>query len=166
MNRIIHTVFVLCTILFSSPGAYSQDNPKIQIKTSKMNQSATKSDKEILSGLNAQFIKNFINQDADAHNKIIHKHFVCINGDGSITNREDYIKGWATGYQHSGYTSFSYTDEYIRIFGNMALVRSKTVFTKTVDGKEVGGNSVYTDTYIKENGEWLCVQAQITRIIK
>jgi hypothetical protein len=48
----------------------------------------------------------------------------------------------------------------------MALIRSKTVFTKIVDGKEVSGNSIYTDTYIKENGEWLCVQAQLTRVIQ
>jgi hypothetical protein len=166
MNRIIKTVFVLCLILFLHIYAYSQNNGEIQIITSKMSQTAVKSDKEILSELNAQFIKNFINQDAVAHNKIIHKDFLCINSDGSITNREDYIKGWATAYRHSGYITFSYTDEYIRIFGNMALVRSKTVFTKTVDGKEVGGNSVYTDTYIKENGEWLCVQAQLTRVIQ
>jgi len=124
------------------------------------------SDKEKLSKLNAQFISNFINQDALSHNKIIHKDFVCINSDGSITNREDYIKGWATGYQHSGYTSFSYTDEFIRMFGNTALVRSRTPYTKMVDGKQISGASVYTDTYIKENGEWLCVQAQITRIIQ
>jgi Domain of unknown function (DUF4440) len=137
-----------------------------QSQTKNMSQTTVKSDKEILSELNAQFIKNFINQDAVAHNKIIHKDFLCINSDGSITNREDYIKGWETGYQHSGYTTFSYTDEYIRIFGNMALVRSKTVFTKMADGKEVSGNSVYTDTYIKENGEWFCVQAQLTRIIQ
>ena len=44
----------------------------------------------------------------------------------------------------------------------MALVRSKTFYTKTVDGKQITGHSVYTDTYIKEDGKWLCVQAQIT----
>ncbi len=49
--------------------------------------------------------------------------------------------------------------EHIRIFGNTALVKSKTNYTKTANGETVKGSSVYTDTYIKENGRWWCVQA-------
>ena len=114
--------------------------------------------------LNAQFIKNFINQDTIAHNKIIHEDFVCIEGSGNIVRREEYMKNWAHGYQNAGYTSFRYTDEVIRIFGDMALVRSKTVYTKAKNGTTIGGNSVYTDTYIKEKGRWSCVQAHITPV--
>ncbi|GAA0420953.1 hypothetical protein Acor_79190 [Acrocarpospora corrugata] len=32
------------------------------------------------------------------------------------------------------------------------------------DGKEITGMARYTDTYLYENGEWLCVQAQITPV--
>lgn len=117
-----------------------------------------------LSKLNAQFIRNFINSDTVAHNRIIHQDFVCIQGNGVIVTRDKYMKGWATGYRDSGYKTFEKTDEYIRIFGNTALVRSKTPYTKLADGSIVKGASVYTDTYIKENGRWWCVQAHITPI--
>ncbi len=117
-----------------------------------------------LSELNRQFIENFTNQDATRHDLIIHKDFVCIKGDGSIVGREDYIRGWSTAYTHSNYTDFSYTDESIRIFGDIALVRSKTVYTKKIGDKEVKGNSIYTDTYVKENHRWKCIQAQITPV--
>jgi hypothetical protein len=123
-----------------------------------------KSDRAMLSKLNAQFINNFIKQDVPSHDKIIHKDFVCIENNGKVVQREEYLKDWATSYIKSGYTSFSYTDELIRIFGNTALVRSKTVYTKKIEGKEIKGNSIYTDTYVKENGKWLCVQAQITPV--
>ena len=126
--------------------------------------SAQTTDSIQLMALNAQFIKNFVTQDAVAHDKILHKNFVCIQGVGTIVFRDEYLKNWATGYSKGGFTSFSYTDESIRIFGNTALVRSRTVFTKIVDGKEVNGSSLYTDTYVKENGKWLCVQAQITPV--
>jgi Domain of unknown function (DUF4440)/NIPSNAP len=122
------------------------------------------SDSAELSVLNKQFIRNFVHQDAASHNEIIHKDFVCIQSNGSIVPREQYLKDWATAYEHSGYTSFDITDELIRIFGNTALVRSKTVYTKSVDHKPIHGNSVYTDTYVKENGSWKCVQAQITPV--
>jgi hypothetical protein len=117
-----------------------------------------------LSALNKQFIENFVNQNTTRQNEIIHKDFVCIERDGSIVGRDEYMNGWATGYEQSGYTSFAYTDEHIRIFGNMALVRAKTVFTKNVNGKPVKGNSIYTDTYVKENGIWKCVQAHLTAV--
>jgi archaellum component FlaG (FlaF/FlaG flagellin family) len=114
--------------------------------------------------LNSRFIKNFILMDTVAHNEIIHQDFVCINGNGTISNRREYMEAWATAYSKTGYTTFSITDENIRIFTDMALVRSKTVYVKEVDGKQIAGNSVYTDTYIRENGRWWCVQAQITPV--
>ncbi len=125
-----------------------------------------KIDEEQLSKLNKQFINNFISGDADAHAQIIYKDFVCIENNGTIVIREEYLKNWTTGYLNSGYSTFSITDEEIRIFGDIALVRSRTVYTKIKDGKEVSGNSIYTDTYYKENGRWWCVQAQITPIQK
>jgi ketosteroid isomerase-like protein len=137
-----------------------QNNNRITMEAS------IKSDKEILSELNGQFIRNFINQDTVSHNKIIHKDFVCIEGSGEVFARDQYMRNWATDFTSGGFTSFSYTDEAIRIHGNSALVRSKTVYTRIVDGKEVKGNSIYTDVYLKENGEWKCIQAQITPIRK
>lgn len=125
-------------------------------------QTVTENDLLQLKTLNAQFIKNFIAQDTAAHNEIIHPDFVCINSDGSITDRNTYMKNWSSAYKNSGYTVFGYTDEEIRIFGNMALVRAKTVYKKLKGAETIAGNSVYTDTYVKENGQWLCVQAQIT----
>jgi ketosteroid isomerase-like protein len=116
-----------------------------------------------LSKLNAEFIENFISQDTVAHNKIIHRDFICIQGSGVVVGRDQYMKDWANGYKTSGYETFEYVDEHIRIFGDMALVKSRTNYTRT-KGETTKGSSVYTDTYIKENGRWWCVQAQITPI--
>lgn len=121
-------------------------------------------DKAALSALNAQFIKNFLHNDSAAHEQIIHKDFVCIENSGEIVGRDQYMKDWARDYDSSGYITFNYTEEFIRIFGTVALVRSKTMYTKNENGKIIKGYSVYTDTYLKENGKWLCVQAQITPV--
>jgi hypothetical protein len=130
-----------------------------------MNAKETKSkDLAELSKLNAQFIRNFINEDTVSHGKIIHPDFVCIQGSGVIVARQDYLNDWATGYRTSGYKTFDYSEEFIRIFGDMALIRSKTTYTKETDGKMAKGYTIYTDTYVKENGKWRCVQAQITPI--
>jgi hypothetical protein len=117
-----------------------------------------------LSNLNRQFIENFIRQDTTRHSQIIDPDFVCIESDGAIVPRNVYMQDWATAYTKSGYTSFSITDEKIRIFGSTALIRSKTVYTKNSNGKTVRGNSIYTDTYHKQDGKWKCIQAQITPV--
>lgn len=147
---------------FSVTNIYSQPELKDQTKSKIMIQANAKSDESLLSELNARFIKNFLTQDTASHNKIIHRDFICIESSGAIVGREEYMKNWATDFDNSGYITFSYTDEVIRIFGNMALVRSKTVYTKSIDGKTIEGSTIYTDTYIKEGGKWLCVQAHIT----
>ena len=123
-----------------------------------------KSDSAALSAFNIKFITNFLNQDVASHNKIIHKDFVCIESNGNIVLRDLYLKNWATDFDNSGYTSFGYEDEMIRIFGNTALVRAKTIYTKLVNKKSITGYTVYPDTYLKEDGEWKCVQVQITPV--
>jgi len=125
---------------------------------------STQADSAILSAINKKFIDNFLKQDVQSHNKIIHKDFVCIESNGNIVPRDLYLKNWATDFDNSGYTSFSYQDEVIRIFGNTALVRAKTVYSKLVNKKPITGYTIYTDTYLKEDGEWKCVQVQITPV--
>lgn len=126
--------------------------------------SLSESDLDQLKQLNAQFIRNYITQDVASHNQIIHKDFVCIQNSGVIMGRDEYLADWAHDYSGSGFTEFAYSDEHIRIFGDFALVRSKTTWTREVNGKVLRGSSIYTDTYRKENGRWWCVQAQITPI--
>ena len=119
-------------------------------------------DHKKLSALNKKFIDNFIHQDTVAHNEIIHQDFVCIDNSGEIMSRKRYMEDWSHSYSDGKFESFSYHDEHIRFFGNVALVRSRTAYRKVVNGKEIKGGSVYTDTYVKEDGRWWCVQAQIT----
>ena len=130
----------------------------------KMTETNQAQDRQMLSELNAQFIKNYVTQDVKAHAEIIHEDFVCIENSGKIIGRNEYLKNWATDYQNSGVDSFTYTDEHIRIFGHTALVRSKSVFTYQKDGQLLSGYSVYTDTYVKEDGRWRCVQAHMTPV--
>ena len=132
------------------------------VKDTKPDNNMTNTDSQALSALNAQFIKNFITQDVTTHNKIIHEDFVCIESNGSILSRDTYLKNWATDYEKSGCISFTYEDECIRIFNDIALVRSKTTAIRKVDGKLLTGHTIYTDTYKKENDVWKCIQVQIT----
>jgi hypothetical protein len=60
------------------------------------------------------------------------------------------------------YLYWDYRDEKITIVENTALVRAVNKYIMLIEGKEITGMSQYTDTYVKENGVWRCLQAQIT----
>ena len=127
-----------------------------------MGQSDGVTDLDRLRELNARFINNFVTNDSASHSKIIHKDFVCITTDGHYINRQEYLNWWAHGF--TGYKYWDYRDENIKIFGNTALVHAKNKYVVVRDGKETEGMSMYTDVYVKENGQWKCVQAQITKV--
>ena len=122
-------------------------------------------DEETLLKINHQFIRNFLNNDTIEHNKIIHPlHFLFIGKDGKLANRNEYMKGWADGYDKNTMPEFALQEEQVRIFGEMALIVAKTRDKTLKDGKWVTGETRYTDTYIKEKGEWKCVQVQLTKM--
>ncbi|MBK7306754.1 MAG: nuclear transport factor 2 family protein [Chitinophagaceae bacterium] len=123
---------------------------------------AQESDMTQLKKLNAAFIHNFVTNDVAAHSLIIHKDFIRISSDGQCTGRKKYLEDWAHGFGDTKY--WDYRNEDIKIFGNMALVHSQNKCIIIQDGKELISYWMYTDTYIKENGEWKCVQAQIGKV--
>jgi len=152
-------LFSLAMISFQT----KSQNSIVKTKAMETNTAQT-TDMAQLSALNARFIKNFITNDTASHNQIIHKDFIYISMEGEIVNRDEYMKRWAHGYNPEVDKSFEYKNEFIRVFGDMALVRSNTYYSWLENGKTMHGKTVYTDTYIKENGRWWCVQAQITEL--
>ena len=123
----------------------------------------TTNDMAILHTLNGQFIQNFLHNDTVAHNKIIYKDFLCISSSGAVIDRNDYMKGWAHGYDPGLYKSFVMQNEFIRVMDNTALVRAETKYSYMEEGKEVFKTTLYTDTYVKMEGRWWCIQAQLTK---
>jgi len=122
-------------------------------------------DESILISINRQFIRNFLNNDTLEHNKIIHpSNFLFIGTNGKLLNRNEYMQAWVKGDDKTVMPEFDLEEAQVRIFDNMALIIAKTKDKKNHDGEYVTGETRYTDTYVKEKGEWKCVQVQLTRI--
>jgi ketosteroid isomerase-like protein len=117
-----------------------------------------------LRALNARFIKNFITNDVPGHDAILHEGFICITPTGARVSRADYLKAWATGFDAACIPYFDYRDEKIDVFGDTALVRSTNRSVRVSGGVETIGMTMYTDTYVRERGQWKCIQAQITPV--
>jgi ketosteroid isomerase-like protein len=117
-----------------------------------------------LKALNARFIHNFVTNDVKSHDALLHPDFISMTSRGARVSRADYLKRWATGFDPEVYVYWDYRDELITVFDNVALVRSTNKATIRRDGADSTNMSTYTDTYLRENGEWKCIQAQITAV--
>jgi ketosteroid isomerase-like protein len=117
-----------------------------------------------LRALNARFIHNYITNDVPSHDAILHPEFICISPAGARVNRVDYLKAWAAGFDAGRFPYYDYRDEKIDVFGDTALVRSTNKRVTAQDGGESVSMTMYTDIYIRRDGAWKCIQAQITPV--
>jgi hypothetical protein len=117
-----------------------------------------------LRALNARFIHNFVTSDVASHDALLHPAFINIWPTGQRLDRASYLKYWATAFDPKVIVYWDVRDELITVTGNVALVRATNKHTRRRDGKELTGMTMYTDTYLFENGAWKCVQAQLTPV--
>jgi hypothetical protein len=117
-----------------------------------------------LRALNARFIHNFVTNDVPSHDAILHACFINIWPTGQRWDRATYLKYWATAFDPKVIVYWDVRDELITVIGDVALVRSTNRHTRRRDGQEVTGMTMYTDTYLFENGAWKCIQAQLTAV--
>jgi hypothetical protein len=118
-----------------------------------------------LHSINSQFIQDFMHNDTSSRNEVIHPtQFLYIDANGRLNDRSAYMKYCASGYDKATLRDFRCADENIRVFGNTAIIVAKTEYMCFNGNYWSTGATRYTDTYVKEHGRWLCIQAQLTKI--
>jgi ketosteroid isomerase-like protein len=115
------------------------------------------SDKTRLEQLNQEYVDAFMNADVDWYRQHLAEDFVCIESDGSVLDKVQFLKNTVKGPDVADYKLHEVE---VRVYGNAALVRATGVWTRE-DGSM--GMSRYIDVYVKERTEWKTVSAQITR---
>ena len=117
-----------------------------------------------LRALNKRFIHNFVTCDVPSHDAILHPRFRAIQPDGSLVARDAYLRYWASGFDPKVIPYWDMRGETIEVFGNVALVGAVTKWVRVKDGAETPGMTRYTDTYLLEDGRWLCILAHLTTV--
>jgi ketosteroid isomerase-like protein len=110
-----------------------------------------------LQRLNQEYVDAFMQADVGWYRDNLAEDFVCIESDGTLLGKEEFLRGAARGPDVATYTL---EDVRIRMYGDVALVHATGSFTRR-DGSR--GTSRYTDVYALRNGRWRAISAQITR---
>ena len=84
--------------------------------------------------------------------------------DGSIANKREDL---ASMIGDIVFTEFKIDDLQVRLYGETGIVVGQGMI-KAHEGKQnlLGGKFVWTDTFIKQDGEWKVVASQVTPVLK
>ena len=121
---------------------------------------ALDTDRTTLERLNQEYVDAFMNADVDWYREHLAEDFVCIESDGSVLNKQEFLANTVKGPDVADY-KLEQVD--VRIYGDAALVRATGLWTRE-DGSR--GMSRYLDVYIKQSEGWKTVSAQITRTLR
>ena len=121
---------------------------------------ALDTDRTTLERLNQEYVDAFMNADVDWYREHLAEDFVCIESDGSVLNKQEFL---ANTVKCPDVADYKLEQVDVRIYGDAALVRATGLWTRE-DGSR--GMSRYLDVYIKQSEGWKTVSAQITRTLR
>jgi ketosteroid isomerase-like protein len=117
----------------------------------------SKSDLDTLLDLNRDYIRSVQTSDVKRFDEILAEDFLCSNPDGSLVDREAFLKQTA---RPVGISNLETRDVIVRILGDVAIIHARTTYTRP-DGAAGAGR--YTDVWARRPGGWLAVSAHVTR---
>jgi len=105
-----------------------------------------------------------INHDADAMGKLLDSDFVLTDYDGSVLNKGQFL---ASIRDKSTQLTVEVSDDMkLHRHGDTVVVTGATHEKGTEKGKPFSHVGRFTDTWIKKDGQWLCVASQLSLIGK
>jgi ketosteroid isomerase-like protein len=105
-----------------------------------------------------------INHDADAMGKLLDSDFVLTDYDGSVMSKAQFLESIRdTSNQLTVEVS---TDMKLHRHGDTVVVIGATREKGTEKGKPFSHVGRFTDTWIKKDGQWLCIASQLSLIGK
>ena len=118
---------------------------------------ATRDDLEKLRVLNEDYVRSVAESDVRWFDENLSDDFLNTNPDASVVDRAGFLVRIA---QPVGVTGLRPDNVNIRLFGDVAIIHARTVYTKP-DGSTGAGR--YTDIWARQGGRWVCVAAQVAR---
>src|SRR4051812_2702315 len=115
------------------------------------------SDREILEGLNCDYIASVQNSDVRRFDEILSADFLNTNPDGSLVDKAGFLKQIAP---PAKIRDLACHDVNVRVMDDFAIIHARTSYTY-LDGRP--GSGRYTDIWARRDERWVCVAAQVAR---
>jgi uncharacterized protein (TIGR02246 family) len=100
------------------------------------------------------------NHDAAAFEKLVADDWIAISPDGKSQAKAERAAEIKSGH----ITSATLGDMKVRVFGDTAVVTGTDDEVTMTEGKKSSDHYVWTDVFVKRNGNWLAVASQTAQI--
>ena len=105
-----------------------------------------------------------INHDADAMGKLLDSDFVLTDYDGAVLTRGQFLASIRD--KSTQLTVEVSEDMKLHRHGDTVVVTGSTHEKGTEKGKPFSHIGRFTDTWVKKDGQWLCIASQLSLITK
>ena len=110
-------------------------------------------DRAILEQLNLDYNQADQASDAERFSELLAEDFI-VQTPGVTRSRQEFLEYIK---RPRPFRDLALRDVRIRILSDVALIHGRTTYTMVADGVE--HEALYTDTYQKRDGTWVCVAA-------
>jgi len=112
--------------------------------------------------LNEEAAQMQVRNDVATARRLLADDYLFLQADGQVSNKAQNIAV----IQDPMFVceSFVTKDVQIRQYGEVAVITGRAMMRATYKGREVGGDFLYTDVWVKRQGHWQTVVSQATRI--
>jgi hypothetical protein len=107
---------------------------------------------------------SYVKRDPSFAQRITANDFSFVAPDGTLVGKDQYVKSIGTG--PTVFTAFNIETIKVRTYGEAAVVTGVAMITAKTGDKDESGRYSFTDTFVKQNGEWKVVSGQATAITK
>ncbi len=129
------------------------------IRNSEVNPEVQERDRAELRRLNAEYIASDQGSDVARYDEFLAQDFTATLPDLVFRDRAQFLEMIARPRPFRDLTAHDVT---IRILGDVALVHGRVTYTTIDDGTD--REALYTDTYQRRGGRWLCVAANVSAL--
>jgi ketosteroid isomerase-like protein len=105
-----------------------------------------------------------LNHDADAMGKLLDEDFVFTDYDGAVMSKAQFLDSIRDMSYHL--TVEASEDMKLHRHGDTVVITGATHEKGTYKGKPFQHQGRFTDTWMKKNGQWLCIASQLSLVSK
>ena len=115
-------------------------------------------DEAAIRQLNDDYLRSFLKSDVARYRELLTEDFRAVLSDGRMIDKAEFLRQAAVPPQVTG---FRLEEVLIRVYGDTAVVNGLVRYARP-DGTPV--LTRYTDTFVRTQGNWRVVAAQLTRV--
>lgn len=117
-----------------------------------------------LKDIENRWAKAAIDGDANFFDRVYADNYTFVDPSGQLMSREQDLNDVKSGKLK--FTSFDQSDVQTRVYGNTAIVTGVATIKGTYGDNDISGRYRWTDTFVRQNGQWKVAASQVNRIME